>query len=77
MSIFGDDSHKKHFKYAIPTGLCFTLLCVLGCASGMEFKDREHGGKWDWADWWWTIAGGAVGQTLQIAIIVGLWLTLN
>lgn len=31
----------KHFGLAIPIGMVFTILCVLGCASGMEFKDRQ------------------------------------
>lgn len=65
-----DETRIKHFKYAIPIGLVFTILCVLGVASGMEFKDKEHGGIWDWGDWIYTMAGGMVGQCGQIAIIL-------
>lgn len=54
-----ESNRMKHFLYAIPIGLIFTILCVLGVASGMEFKDREHGGSWDWLDWIATILGGA------------------
>ena len=60
----------KYFYCAIPIGLVFTLLCVLGCASGMEFKDRAWGGKWDWLDWCANMLGGLVGQIIQIIIIL-------
>ena len=59
-------NRKKHFLYAIPVGFVFTILCVLGLASGMEFKDA----KWDWLDWAATMLGGLVGQTAQIALIL-------
>ena len=59
----------KHLLYAIPIGIIFTILCVLGVASGMEFKDKQWGGSWDWLDWIATIMGGVVGQIVQILII--------
>lgn len=65
-----ESNRMKHFLYAVPIGLIFTILCVLGVASGMEFKDREHGGSWDWLDWIATILGGLVGQIVQAAVIV-------
>lgn len=68
------ESHRmEHFKYAIPIGYVFTILCVLGVATGMEFKDRQWGGKWDWIDWLFTMVGGMVGQALQILTIWGIW----
>ena len=70
MTLFGDKTRWQHFAYAIPIGLVFTILCVLGVASGMEFKDKQWGGRWDWKDWICTILGGLVGQTIQIAIIL-------
>jgi hypothetical protein len=42
----------------------------MGVASGMEFKDKEYGNRWDWADWTCTMLGGLVGQALQIAVIL-------
>ena len=45
--IFTDPTRWKHFLLAIPIGLVFTILCVLGVASGMEFKDSQWGGRWD------------------------------
>lgn len=56
--------------YAIPIGLVFTILCVLGVASGMEFKDKMYGNYWDWYDWLFTMLGGLVGQIIQIILIL-------
>lgn len=63
-------NRDKHFLYAIPIGFLFTILCVLGVASGLEFKDRQYGNQWDWLDWLATMLGGMVGQLLQIIIIL-------
>ena len=63
-------NRDKHFLYAIPIGLVFTILCVLGVASGLEFKDKQYGNQWDWLDWLTTMLGGMVGQLLQIIIIL-------
>ena len=63
-------NRDKHFLYAIPIGLVFTILCVLGVASGLEFKDKQYGNQWDWLDWLATMLGGMVGQLLQILIIL-------
>lgn len=70
MSWFTESNRSKHFFYAIPVGMVFTILCVLGLASGMEFKDKLYGGKWDWVDWLATIVGGLVGQAVQIFVIL-------
>lgn len=64
-----ESNRMKHLLYAIPIALVFTILCVLGVASGMEFKDWEHGGEWDWLDWIATMIGGIIGQSLQLVII--------
>ena len=63
-------NRQKHFLYAIPIGFILTILCVIGIASGLEFKDKQYGGKWDWLDWLATILGGIVGQVLQIFLII-------
>ena len=65
-------NRDKHFLYAIPIGLVFTILCVLGVASGLEFKDKQYGNQWDWLDWLATMLGGMVGQLLQIIILLCL-----
>ncbi len=66
-----ESNRMKHFLFAIPIGLVFTLLCVLGVASGMEFKDSQtKGGTWDWLDWTATMLGGLVGQAAQVGILL-------
>ena len=65
-----ESNRQKHLLYAIPIGLIFTILAVLGCAFGMEFKDKEYGNKFDWLDIAATMIGGAIGQLLQIMIIL-------
>lgn len=59
----------KHLKYAIVPGALFTILFVAGLASGMEFKDKQYGNKWDWLDWLATMIGGTIGQAIQIGLI--------
>lgn len=73
MSIFTESNRWKHFVFAIPVAFVFTVLCTLGCAAGMEFKDKQWGGKWDWWDFAFTIAGGLVGQELQLIAIYFLF----
>lgn len=65
-----ENNRQKHLLYAIPIGLVFTILAVLGCAFGMEFEDKEYGNKFDWLDIAATMIGGAIGQLLQIIIIL-------
>ena len=67
-----ESNRMKHLLYAIPTGMTLTILTVLGCAFGMEFKDWQHGGRFDWLDIAATITGGIVGQAIQILIILAL-----
>ena len=62
----------KHLLYAIPISLFLTLLCIIGLASGLEFKDFQYGNKWDWLDWLATVMGGIIGQIIQIFIIYGM-----
>ena len=59
-----ESNRQKHLLYAIPIGLVFTIL---GCAFGMEFKDKEYGDKFDIAA---TMIGGALLQIIIILIIL-------
>lgn len=70
MSWITESNRDKHLLYAIPIGLVLTILAVIGCAFGMEFKDQQHGGKFDWLDIAATIIGGLIGQAIQIGIIL-------
>lgn len=67
-----ESNRDKHFLYAIPIGFVFTILCVLGCAMGMEFKDKQYGNKFDWLDVLATMLGGLVGQIIQIILAIFL-----
>ena len=64
MSWIKESNRPKHLLYAIPIGLVFTILAVIWCAFGMEFKDKEYGNKFDWLDIAATMIGGAIGQLL-------------
>lgn len=69
---FKESNRDKHFLYAIPCGLIGTELFVAGLATGMEFKDKSYGNKWDWVDWLMTMAGGLIGQAIQAGIIYAI-----
>lgn len=69
---FKESNRDKHFLYAIPCGLIGTELFVAGIATGMEFKDKSYGNKWDWIDWLMTMAGGLIGQAIQAGIIYAI-----
>ena len=64
-----ESNRIKHFLYAIPCGVFLTILFVGGLAAGMEFKDKQYGGKWDWLDILSTLLGGLIGQVIQVCII--------
>lgn len=57
-----ENNRAKYLIYAIPCGLIFTILFVLGLASSMEFKDKMYGNKWDWIDWSLTALGGLMAK---------------
>lgn len=65
-----ESNRKKHLLYAIPAAFIGTILYSTGLAFGMEFKDKQYGGKFDWLDIAATEIGGLVGQTLQIVLIL-------
>jgi hypothetical protein len=69
MALFDDKTRWQHFGWAIPVGVVFTILCVLGVATGMEFKDYQWCGKADWRDWVCTMLGGLAGQAVQVLIV--------
>lgn len=73
MNWIKESNRLKHLLYAIPIGLIFTILAVLGCAFGMEFKDYQYGGKFDWLDITATMIGGAIGQLIQIILIFNIF----
>lgn len=42
--LFTDETRWQHFYLAVPIGLVFTILCVLGVASGMAWSSRTSSG---------------------------------
>ena len=76
---FKQSNRWKHLLYGFLVSIIAGLNFTLGCAAGMEFKDRLHGGKWDWIDFGLTVAGGLAGSAIRLTIInlLGLgWLKL-
>ena len=61
MNWLNESNRLKHLLYAIPIGLILTILAVIGCAFGMEFKDYQYGNKFDWLDILATLIGGVIG----------------
>lgn len=70
MKWLSESNRDKHLLYAIPIAIVFSILCVLGVATGLEFKDKQYGNKYDWLDWLATMIGGIIGQIIQILIFI-------
>lgn len=45
-----ESNRPKHLLYSIPAAFIGTILFSTGLAFGMEFKDKQNGGKFDWLD---------------------------
>lgn len=67
-----ESNRPKHLLYAIPSAFIGTILFAAGLAFGMEFKDKQWGGTFDWLDIAATLIGGIIGQFLQIIFILVL-----
>lgn len=67
-----ESNRPKHLLYAIPSAFIGTILFAAGFAFGMEFKDKQYGGKFDWLDIAAALIGGIIGQFLQIIFILVL-----
>lgn len=70
MKWLSESNRDKHLLYAIPIAIVFSILCVLGVATALEFKDKQYGNKFDWLDWLATMIGGIIGQIIQILIFI-------
>lgn len=66
---FKRSNRWKHLLYGFLVSIIAGFAFTLGCAAGMEFKDRAWGGKWDWIDFGLTVAGGLAGLALRLTII--------
>lgn len=61
----------KHLAGGCLIGLCAqdaycAAYASVIAASCLEFKDKAHGGQWDWIDWGLTVAGGAMGYVTRM-----------
>lgn len=65
---FLESNRWKHFLYAIPAG-AINFWLAIGLALGMEFKDAQHGGKFDWVDATCTAVGGFAGAALSLWLL--------
>lgn len=72
-----ESNRMLHFKYAIIPSILFTMIFGVGLAFGMEFKDKQYGGKFDWLDLISTVFGSIVGQLIQIILIIIIILIIN
>ena len=52
------------------SGFLLTLIAPVSVALALEDKDKLWGGKFDWTDVVFTIAGGVVGQIIQITLLL-------
>ena len=74
--LFTDNTRWQHFWVGIKTAFVFTILCTLGAMTAAEYKDKAHGGVWDWKDWWSGMIGGVIGQALQVGLIFIIYLLI-
>lgn len=66
---FKQSNRWKHLLYGFLVSIIAGFAFTIGCAAGMEFKDKQVGGKWDWIDFGLTVAGGLAGSAIQLTII--------
>ena len=73
MNWFTKSNRNKHFWYGMILGFLLTLIAPISIALAMEYKDKQWGGKFDWIDVLFTIAGGIIGQTFQILLFLKIY----
>ena len=64
--------HSNRWKHLIGGfiigSLSFSDYCALYAsaisAASLEYKDKAHGGNWDWIDFGLTVAGACVGRLI-------------
>lgn len=71
----GESNRRKHLLGGVAIGLAGdSIYCSayvgVGVASALEYKDREHGGMWDWIDWGLTVGGAVLGLSVKLLINV-------
>ena len=77
MSWLKESNRLEHLRYGYITACFLSVLFATGCAIGMEFKDWQYGGKFDFLDIAATVLGGILGQIMQAGWIILLILTIK
>lgn len=77
MSWLKESNRLEYLRYGYITACFLSVLFTIGCAVGMEFKDWQYGGKFDFLDIVATVLGGILGQIAQIGWIILLILTIK
>ena len=77
MNWLKESNRFERLRYGYITACFLSVLFTIGCAVGMEFKDWQYGGKFDFLDIIATALGGILGQIAQIGWIVLLILTIK
>lgn len=77
MSWLKESNRTEHLRYGYILASYLSVIFTAGCAVGMEFKDWQYGGDFDWLDIAATVIGGILGQIVQIGWILLLCLTIN
>ena len=67
--LFNDTSRWLHFWWGVGIAITLTIVASVVAATTAEYKDKAHGGKWDWRDWLCTVLGGLLGQAVQVLIV--------
>lgn len=67
----------EHVRYGYITACFLSVLFTAGCAVGMEFKDWQYGGKFNFLDIVATVLGGILGQIAQTGWIILLIFTIK
>ena len=61
MSWLKESSSLDHLRYGYITACYLSVLFATGCAVGMEFKDWQYGGKFDFLNIAATVLGCILG----------------
>ena len=77
MSWLKESNRLEHLRYGYITACYLSVLFATGCAVGMEFKDWQYGGKFDFLDIAATALGGILGQIVQTGWIILLIFTIK
>lgn len=77
MNWLKESDRLEHLRYGYITACFLSVLFTAGCAVGMEFKDQQYVGKFDFLDIAATVLGGILGQIAQTGWIILLLLTIK